>query len=200
MEQLKMIRFFEDADDAQSPTYSVPEGFFIREATENDGADWCRCCLNGVLGVHECSFDVFKEKMLDDSTVSVDNIFMICDSNGTVAGTATARRPTENHYEGIGILHMVAVADEYKGKGLAGPVCEAAVNRVKSMGYRGCYLSTDDFRLPAIKTYLKLSFIPIITDDEMRARWEKVLAQLNIDSVEAVDRNLESVPAVNKSN
>jgi mycothiol synthase len=196
MEQLKMIRFFDKADNARSPAYRIPEGFFIREATEKDGADWCKCCLNGELNVNECSFDIFKQRMLDDSTVSINNIFMICDNNGNVAGTATARRPTENHYENIGILHMVAVADEYKGKGLAGPVCEAAVNRVRSMGYKGCYLSTDDFRLPAIKTYLKLSFIPIITDDEMRVRWEKVLKQLNIKSVKAVDRTLNSVPAL----
>ena len=193
-EQLKMLKFFKENEESR--LYQILEGYYIRTAKLEDGPAWCKCCLNGCLGVEECSVDLFKERMLDDPSVSLDNIFLICDSEGKIAGTATARLPIAKHYPDAGILHMVAVADEYKGKGLAGPVCEAAVNRVKSMGYDKCFLTTDDHRIPAIKIYIKLGFLPIINSDEMRARWENILKQININSIDALDENLSPIAPV----
>ena len=41
------------------------------------------------------------------------------------------------------------------------------------------HLTTDDWRLPAIKTYLNVGFKPDVSDDEFKARWEKVFEQIN---------------------
>ena len=41
-------------------------------------------------------------------------------------------------------------------------------------GYEACYLRTDDFRLPAIALYLSLGFEPLIDDEEMQTRWDKI--------------------------
>jgi hypothetical protein len=35
-------------------------------------------------------------------------------------------------------------------------------------------LHTDDFRLPAIKTYLKLGFTPQVDSAEVADRWKKI--------------------------
>jgi len=45
-------------------------------------------------------------------------------------------------------------------------------------GYERIYLLTDDWRLPAIATYLSLGWEPYIYDEQMRERWERVMAQL----------------------
>ena len=40
-------------------------------------------------------------------------------------------------------------------------------------------LTTDDFRIPAVKVYLSLGFIPVLHDDTMPGRWKAVAAQIN---------------------
>ena len=116
-EQLKMLKFFKENEESR--LYQIPEGYYIRTAKLEDGPAWCKCCLNGCLGVEECSVDLFKERMLDDPSVSLDNIFLICDSEGKIAGTATARL-LQLSIILMRASFMVAVADEYKGRS-AGP-------------------------------------------------------------------------------
>ena len=45
-------------------------------------------------------------------------------------------------------------------------------------GRQRAFLSTDDFRLPAIRTYLKLGFEPYLVHENQRERWRKVLAAI----------------------
>ena len=40
-------------------------------------------------------------------------------------------------------------------------------------------LKTDDFRLPAIKTYLNIGFKPDLSTDDYKERWEKIYENLN---------------------
>jgi hypothetical protein len=51
-------------------------------------------------------------------------------------------------------------------------------------------LTTDDFRLAAIKTYLDAGFLPVMWEDpesDMKARWDKVLCELHYGPVKYVD-------------
>ena len=47
-------------------------------------------------------------------------------------------------------------------------------------GYRRVYLSTDDFRLPALKVYLTVGFEPLMYADDMPARWSAVRRKLGL--------------------
>jgi mycothiol synthase len=50
------------------------------------------------------------------------------------------------------------------------------------MRERGCgeaILDTDDFRLPAIRTYLRLGFTPEISADDHAHRWDRIFAELD---------------------
>jgi len=47
-------------------------------------------------------------------------------------------------------------------------------------------ISTDDFRLPAIKTYLDAGFRPVLwsdPDSDQRGRWDAVIAALGYEPV-----------------
>jgi mycothiol synthase len=59
-------------------------------------------------------------------------------------------------------------------------VCAAVVARYARGGYQRVFLNTDDFRLPAVKVYLKLGFVPFLHGPDMEARWRKVCAQLQM--------------------
>jgi mycothiol synthase len=85
--------------------------------------------------------------------------------------------PMPGHPEGGG-LNWVAGDPEHRGKGLGLAVCAAVVKRFLGAGYRRIYLQTDDFRLPAIATYLKLGFEPFLFTEGMAERWQSVCEKL----------------------
>ena len=100
-------------------------------------------------------------------------------ATGRVVATAMAwHNPSDLHPYG-GELGWVAGDSQHKGKHLGLAVCAAATRRFLECEYREIYLKTDDFRLPAIKTYLRLGYQPLMFRDGMAARWEKVHRQLD---------------------
>jgi mycothiol synthase len=68
-------------------------------------------------------------------------------------------------------LGWVAVRPEHRGHGLAMQTCRAVLHYIGSRGYEYAYLKTEDFRLPAIKTYLRLGFEPEMVDETHPGRW-----------------------------
>jgi mycothiol synthase len=45
-------------------------------------------------------------------------------------------------------------------------------------GYRRIYLKTEDFRLPALKTYLRLGYEPLLYAPDMPERWRAICNRL----------------------
>ena len=69
---------------------------------------------------------------------------------------------------------MVACKDEYRGQGVGTRLNVEAVRALHRAGMKTAYLTTDDFRIPAIRSYLRAGFYPDIIDDEHRARWDAI--------------------------
>lgn len=69
-------------------------------------------------------------------------------------------------------LMYVVVAPEHRGKGLGAAVTAEVLERCRRAGFSGVVLQTDDYRLPAIRTYMKLGFVPLHDDPATRARWD----------------------------
>jgi len=49
---------------------------------------------------------------------------------------------------------------------------------MKTQGKTEACLTTDDFRLPAVKIYLKLGFEPDLTRDGHKDRWDNIYRQI----------------------
>src|SRR5438874_1015563 len=75
-----------------------------------------------------------------------------------------------------------AVAPKHRGHGLGLQVCQAVLDFIHGLGHGYAYLLTDDFRLPAIKTYLRLGFEPEIVDPSHPARWAALRQALTPDT------------------
>ncbi len=91
-----------------------------------------------------------------------------------LAATAMATHsPSDQHPYG-GQLGWVAADPAHQGKHLGEAVCAAVVRHYLRVGYRRIYLKTDDFRLAAIQTYLRLGFEPFEDDDTMAERWRAI--------------------------
>lgn len=71
---------------------------------------------------------------------------------------------------------MVACREEYRGRGIGTYMNALSVWLLKTHGMKTAYLTTDDWRIPAIKSYLRAGFTPDLSTDDFRARWEKILS------------------------
>lgn len=180
MKQLKMLRYPKrrfSMDDVK-----LPEGFRIETHTDARVIEWLEICdsLNG--GDH--SFEKFKKTVLDYPDVAPERIFYAVTPDGRAVATAIARwRETEKS----GGLHMVEAKPECRGLGLGRAVCTAATASLDALGTTLDRLTTDDFRIPAIKIYLSLGYVPFLYADDMKERWAKVLAGLGYAEYETAD-------------
>jgi ribosomal protein S18 acetylase RimI-like enzyme len=83
----------------------------------------------------------------------------------------------------MGNVHMVCALPAHRGRGLGRLVTLAVLRYLHRRGYRSADLTTDDFRLAAIKSYLGLGLVPIyLTDaerlDDHEARWSAIFTAL----------------------
>ncbi len=98
--------------------------------------------------------------------------------SGRLAATALAQRnPDALHPEG-GELGWVAARPEHGGRGLGLAVCAAATKRFLEDEFEDIYLKTDDWRLAALKVYLKLGYEPFLFAPDMKRRWAEVCGKL----------------------
>ncbi len=102
--------------------------------------------------------------------VPLDGIFFVTQDDRPV-GTASTHLHAGPSGE-VAELGWVAVHPEHRGHGLALQVCRAVLGFMREQGHRYAYLMTEDFRLPAIKTYLRLGFEPELTDPSHPGRWD----------------------------
>ena len=166
------------------PACSLPEAYTLRTFRPGDAADHVR--LMRVAGFADWS----REQLAAATEKCLPDGFFVIEHNpsgpfdrlraGRLVATAMAQhQPLEYHPCG-GELSWVAGDPEHQGKGLGYAVCAAATRRLLEIGYRNIYLRTDDFRLPAIKLYLKLGYVPFLFAPEMEGRWRDVCAKLGV--------------------
>jgi mycothiol synthase len=66
----------------------------------------------------------------------------------------------------------VAVHPIHRGHGLGQQLWGATLGFIRDSDHNYAYLLTEDFRLPAIKMYLRLGFEPEMADPSHPERWE----------------------------
>lgn len=121
-----------------------------------------------------------REALLDDATV--EQTYVVADGDRLLA-TASARMLPEE-WPGDGYLHWVGAHPDARGRGLGRDVVVAVLGHFVRSGCRGSVLETEDHRLAAIKTYLRLGYVPRYRNSsaeefaEQEARWSAILSKL----------------------
>jgi mycothiol synthase len=129
--------------------------------------------MTGAIGVWDAGSTA--RLFLGDPGVTEDGIFVLTEGEDYVA-TATDKWLAET---GVGYLHMVAVAPPYRGRGLGRCISLTALRHMRGRGCHQAVLDTDDFRLPAIRTYLSLGFMPEMLETDHADRWAAISAELD---------------------
>lgn len=153
------------------PPFFLPEGLSLLNHTEGMDSVW--------EDLIEKAFDnhyAFNDCIRNGGGYRPEYVLYIAKNSVPIA-TATAVEKED--FPGEGWFRMIATAPEARGHGAGRLVCLAALHCLATRGYKTAVLSTDDFRIPAIKLYLSLGFEPIHTHESHKERWEKVMETIN---------------------
>ena len=192
MAQLKMYWF----PDTPVFTAPLPEGYnIVRYCTEADKLAWVECCKNGLVG-DDATAEAFDNSITNNENIDLFEDVFFLDHNGEHVGTITAFVIKERN---VGDVHMVGIRTDHRGRGLSKYMLSAALNHLKNKGVRYALLTTDEWRKGAVKSYLTAGFLPVEYDEGMIPRWEAVLEDYGIDSVQMVDEAGEPLCVVTRS-
>lgn len=159
------------------PELNLPAGYSERGFQEGDEAAWERIIGDSFGGERK-----FDKQMKHDPEFRPERVRFICFGGEPIA-TASAWY-NEEWGANTGCLHMVGIVSSQAGKGLGTSISLAAMHQMKREGCSRAVLRTDDFRIPAIKSYLKLGYQPHVVHDNQPERWRAIGEKLGIPLME----------------
>lgn len=179
MAQLKMYWFPGTPIDDEP----LPEGYsFSNYKGDEDKSAWVEICKNGLVA------DDADDSAFDDSILSWDDIdpykdVFFLDYNGEHIGTVTAFKFNDRN---VGDMHMVGIRTDFRGKKLSKYLSNLTCKKLEAEGVDFISLTTDEWRKGAVKSYLTAGFLPVEYEMNMENRWNTVLEEYGIDSVQMV--------------
>ena len=157
------------------PAANPPSGYELRTYRRGDESGFFKVMeLAGFEGFDADKLQPWLPKILPDGW-----FFIISETTQEFVATTMALHNPTDRYPFGGELGWVAGHPLHAGKGLGLTVCAAVVRRFLDAGYRTIYLKTDSWRLPAIRTYLKLGFVPLLFAPDMPERWQAVCEKVS---------------------
>lgn len=149
----------------------LPEGYELRTFRPGDEAGWVELFnANRELGEwnSERVAGVLKGGLMAQFFAVAGAQLVAC------AGVHDTRLDGSDYWE----IGWVAAHPHHRGKGLGQQVTAAAVGAALALPPRSIMLRTDDFRLPALKVYLRLGFTPVYTHPSYPERWRLIMVRL----------------------
>ena len=158
---------------AKIPVEPLPPGYGIRGFHTGDQASWAQLLeANGELG----HWDIARvQRELDGPLVVPAQRFVTRDDLLVACAGVYDRMLAGLPAWEIG---WVAAHPDHRGLHLGRQVTAAALAAAGGLQPRPVYLRTDDFRLPAVRTYLDLGFVPDCIHPSYPSRWRTVLEHM----------------------
>ncbi len=168
MRQLVMTWMNDGTPDAG---YTLPEGYSVRSLTEvENGIDaWLDIVQYGLSEKREDE-QYYVKAMVNYPNYDPAKCFFVMQGGEAVATITVICDYTTLQ----GYIHMVACKDVCRGKGIGTLLNRIALSVLKQEGMKNARLTTDDWRIPAIKSYLRAGFTPDESTDEFKERWAKI--------------------------
>ncbi|MDA8401142.1 MAG: GNAT family N-acetyltransferase [Actinomycetota bacterium] len=150
----------------------LPDGYELRIADRSEYAG-----VGSVLSAaFEEPWDELRVEQELGPSKGVEAVFVVAGRPGVVA-TASARLLPAT-YPGSGYVHYVGVHPDARGRAFGEAVSVAVVHYFANRGLTDAVLETDAFRIPALRTYFRLGFVPEYRQSNDAARWSRVMRAL----------------------
>ena len=160
----------EDLDDI--PDYSLPSGYSIRWYRPGYEKHW-QAIQSLADEYTSVTPDLFEEQFGTDTQLLSERQCFLCDGEDNIIGTASAWLD-DHGGKSLGRIHWLAIIPQRQGNGLAKPLLATVCNRLKELGHRRTFLTTQSVRIPAINLYAKFGFIPVMDSDGDIEIWRKL--------------------------
>ena len=159
------------------PGPPLPAGFELVRATEAQAPLLAHVLIaNGELG--EWDEEHARRLYNADAEPQVEQLILVL-SEGQAVATAQLDLHHHDRYAGLAEVGWVAVVPPMRGRRLGWVVTQAVLDVAEERGIREVFLRTDDWRLPAVVSYLRLGFRPWLIEPTALQRWRLVFAQLD---------------------
>ncbi len=156
------------------PDIRVPPGYVVRTNRAGDESEFFR--LMELVGFR--NWDAGRLSLWLARVLPHGWFVAVHRATGAMAATAMASHNPIPLHPFAAEMGWVAGHPHHAGQGLGTAVCAAATARMLQAGYERIYLKTDDHRLPALKTYLKLGYVPYLFAPDMPSRWRAICEKL----------------------
>src|SRR5262249_36151393 len=154
----------DDLPSLDAALAQLPDGYHLRTYRPGDEATWAEIMNTGELGPWDVARTRAELTGCPDPQFDAEGLFFVT--------AAPEERPVGSARAWLldlletqtGVLHMVCVRPEHRGRRLSHALCLAVLHRFRQRGFRRVLLNTHDWRLGAIKVYLELGFRPVYRD------------------------------------
>jgi len=152
------------------PMPNLPAGYVIRTAGTDDEPE--------LAAVLTASFDEewTVERVRKSLTGAPDVLAVyVVTWEGRPVATASSRVDAVQ-FPGSGYVHWVGALPGHAGRGLGSALMVRLLEDFQEREYRDAVLETDDFRIPAIRSYLRCGFNPVyeVKGEDLRSRWSAI--------------------------
>ena len=160
------------------PELKLPQGYYVKSFQDfQNQHEWVNI-VNHSIG--EWDLQTAKYLFFNDKYFNPELCFFLLDHNKPVATSSGRIR----HAGGvkIGELHMTAVSQKARGRGLGAAISLVVLHRIRDVHHGKIILRTDEWRLPAIKMHLRLGFRPVekIGRTNHQSIWSSILTKLSL--------------------
>jgi mycothiol synthase len=157
------------------PVQAVPSGYVVRHGPEVD-LKAVRAVIDSDEPISDQAWESFRDCIVPGGAF----LIVEADSGKPVATASASHNPraTRHYFPFGGEIGYVAVDPGHRGKGLGPAVVACAVARLIDAGYWHIFVGVQGWRLPAVKCYLRLGFVPLLHADGLLARWQRICSQI----------------------
>lgn len=162
-------------DGQPSEGFVLPEGVVLETFTQRKAAldDWLDIVQHGLTDKRED--EAFYHKCMTETPFYQEEQCYFLSENGQAMATITVICDPDKRE---GYIHMVACKPEYRGRGLGNLLNAIAVETLKKQQMQTAWLTTDDWRIPAIRSYLRFGFLPDVSGEGMQERWDAIYQKI----------------------
>lgn len=177
---------------AEMPLIRLPEGFQTHQfhrggdvllTLEDFRSQW--------IGIrdpdHGKVMSDWYENVYHDPRVPDDGFFLIVRGENEIVSSASIQ--LGEHTPDSATVHAVCTSETYRGLGLGRAVMLQVLSYAAVHEISDVYLTTDDWRIPAVALYLKMKFLPILYEADMRDRWTKICKEHNFTDIPVISEN-----------
>ena len=170
-DQLRMVRH----DLEKLPLLQCPDNYHIRTYRKGDEAHWALIMDKAFVDLDRTAQDAHAN-VINQPNFDPNGFCFVVHKNIPIGTACGWNRCIRNKQ--VGYIDMLAVLPEHTGHKLGKWLTVFLLHYFRTQHVTAVMLDTDDFRLPAIKNYLNLGFVPTYLRKNHAQRWRNIFEKL----------------------